>query len=219
MKPADISLYGVLDPARGRGRPLPELARKAVAGGATLIQYRDKIGMTRAMVDEARAVKAALAGTGVPLILNDRVDVALASGADGVHVGQEDMHPADARALLGDSAIIGFSIKTDQEARAAPVEMLSHVFIGGVFETASKDNPAAIGIDGWRRIAAIVRVRAPGMPIGAIAGIDATNASSLIEAGADGVAVISSLFMADDIEKAATELRDVIEDARKGRAA
>lgn len=219
MSRADITLHALVDPARARSRPLAELARQAVAGGATLVQVRDKAGATRAMVEEARAIHAALADSGVPLIVNDRVDVALACGAAGVHLGQQDMHPADARRLLGPDAIIGFSIKTEEEARAAPLEIVSHVFIGGVFDTASKDNPAAIGVEGWRRLAAMVRQRAPGMPVGAIAGIDATNAGALIAAGADGVAVISAITMAEDAEGAARELRRVIDEARRGRAA
>jgi thiamine-phosphate pyrophosphorylase len=219
MSRADITLHALVDPARARSRPLAELARQAAAGGATLVQVRDKAGASRAMVEDARAIRAALADTGVPLIVNDRVDVALACGAAGVHLGQEDMHPADARRLLGEDAIIGFSIKTEAEARAAPLEIVSHVFIGGVFETASKDNPAAIGVEGWRRLAAIVRQRAPGMPVGAIAGIDATNAGDLIAAGADGVAVISAITMAEDAQGAARELRRAIDEARRGRAA
>jgi thiamine-phosphate pyrophosphorylase len=219
MAPADITLYGIVDPARARGRALPELVRQAVTGGATLIQYRNKTGTTRAMVEEAHAIAAALAGTGVPIIVNDRVDVALACGAAGAHLGQEDMHPAAARAILGEGAVIGLSIKTEAEARSAPLDVVDHVFIGGVFETASKDNPAAIGVEGWRRLAAIVRERAPGLPVGAIAGIDATNAGSLVAAGADGVAVISALFMADDVEAAARDLRRLIDQAQAGPAA
>jgi thiamine-phosphate pyrophosphorylase len=219
VKPADITLYGIVDPARARGRALPELARQAVAGGATLIQYRNKTGTTRAAVEEARAIGAALAGSGVPLIVNDRVDVALAVGAAGVHLGQEDMHPADARRLLGEGATIGFSIKTEEEARRAPLDVVDHVFVGGVFETASKDNPAAIGVEGWKRLAAIIRQRRPGLPVGAIAGIDQTNAGALIAAGADGVAVISALFMADDVAQVTHELAQVMHQAMKGRAA
>jgi thiamine-phosphate pyrophosphorylase len=219
MSRVDISLYAILDPARARGRPLPDLARQAVAGGATLIQYRSKAGTTLAMVEEARAIKAALAGTGAPLIVNDRVDVALASGADGVHVGQEDMNPADARRLLGEGAIIGLSVKTEEEARAAPVELLDYVFVGAVFDTASKDNPVPIGVGGWGRRAAILRERAPDLAVGAISGVDATNAGDLIAAGADGVAVISAISMADDVEAAARELRHVVDEARRGRAA
>ena len=116
MNRVDLRLYGILDPERTRGRPLPDLARAAAAGGCTLIQYRDKHAGGRALVETTRALKAALAGTGVPLLVNDRVDVALAAGADGVHLGQSDMHPADARRLLGREAIVGLTLKTPAHA-------------------------------------------------------------------------------------------------------
>src|SRR3954464_9873110 len=106
-----------------------------VAGGATLIQLRDKNGSTRRMIEEARAIKAALAGSGVPLVINDRVDVALAAEADGVHLGQDDMPAQDARRLLGRLAIIGLSIKSVAQAHAAPLEAIDYAGIGGVYAT------------------------------------------------------------------------------------
>ena len=118
----DLRLNAIVDPERADGRSLGELTRLVVAGGATLIQLRDKLGSTRRMIEEARAIKAVLAGTGVPLVINDRVDVALAAGADGVHVGQDDMAAADARRLLGPTAIIGLSIKSVALANAAPLD-------------------------------------------------------------------------------------------------
>jgi thiamine-phosphate pyrophosphorylase len=108
----DVRLNAILDPEHANGRSLVDLARLAAAGGATLIQLRDKRSATRQMIEAARAIKAALAGTGVPLVVNDRVDVALIAEADGVHVGQEDMRAEDARRLLGPQAIIGLSIKS-----------------------------------------------------------------------------------------------------------
>ena len=107
-----MRLNAIVDPERANGRSLAELTRMVVAGGATLIQLRDKHGATRQMIEEARAIKAVLAGTGVPLVINDRVDVALIAEADGVHVGQDDMRVEDARRLLGPKAIIGLSIKS-----------------------------------------------------------------------------------------------------------
>lgn len=215
MNPVDLTLYGILDPERSRGRPLPQLAAEAVRGGATLLQLRDKFGDTRRMVDSARAIRAAIAGSGVQLLVNDRVDVALAAEAEGVHLGQDDMAIADARRIMGPDAIIGLSIKTLDEARAAPVELLDYACIGGVFDTASKDNPTSIGVAGWAERAEILRSRAPDMPVGAIAGIDATNTDSLIGAGADGVAIISALFMAPDVAAATRELAAIIAEARK----
>jgi thiamine-phosphate pyrophosphorylase len=208
----DLRLYALVDPERAGGHTLPDLARAVVAGGATLLQLRDKLGATRTMIESARAIKAATAGTGVPLLINDRVDVALAAGADGVHVGWDDMAVPDARRLLGRDAIIGLSMKTPEQARAAPLDLLDYVCIGGVFVTMSKDNPEPpIGIEGLRRIASEARKRAPSMPVGAIAGIDASNAGGVMAAGVDGVAVISALSMVADPAAAARDLRAVID--------
>ena len=214
MNRCDISLYGILDPERSRGRSLAELARLSVAGGVSLLQLRDKHGATRRMVETALAIKAAIRGMGVPLLVNDRVDVAMAAGADGVHLGQEDMAAEDARRLLGQDAIIGLTIKTIADVEAAPVSLIDYACIGGVFDTQSKANPDAIGIAGWQACAGLMRIRAPGLPIGAIAGIDEANAADVMRAGADGVAIISALYMADDVEVASRRLSKVVREAR-----
>ncbi len=214
----DLRLYALVDPERSGGHALPELARAVVEGGATLLQLRDKHGSTRAMVETARAIKAAVAGSGVPLLINDRVDVALAAEADGIHVGQDDMAVADARRLLGPGRIIGLSMKTVEQAQEAPLSALDYVCIGGVFATLSKDNPQPpIGVDGLRRIAAAVRARQPGFPVGAIAGIDATNAAAVMAAGVDGIAVISALSMTSDPAGAARTLRASVDGASRAQ--
>lgn len=215
----DLRLYALVDPAVSGGRPLADLAA-CIASSATLVQLRDKYGSTRAMIEEARALRAVLEPEGVPLLINDRVDVALAAEADGVHIGQDDMAPADARLLLGRGAIIGLSIKTVEQARAAPLDLLNYVAIGGVYSTTSKDNTAApIGVDGLRAIVEAIRAREPNYPICAIAGITSGNAADVISAGVDGVAVISALSLAPDPGKAAQELRAVVDSAlnRRGR--
>jgi thiamine-phosphate pyrophosphorylase len=215
---ADIRLYALVDPQRSGGHALPDLARRVVDGGATLVQLRDKLGSTRDMVERARAIKAALAGTGARLLVNDRVDVALAAGADGVHVGQDDMAAPDARSLLGAEATIGLSVKTAAQAADAPLEALDYICIGGVFATTSKDNTSApIGVAGLRSILAALRARSGDLPVGAIAGIDASNAADVIAAGADGVAVIAALSLAPDPEAAARELRAIVDRARASR--
>src|SRR6476620_2394677 len=183
----DLRLYAIVDPEHAGGHALPDLARRVAEGGATLVQLRDKRGGAREMVAQARASKAALEPLGIPFIVNDRVDVALAAGADGVHLGQEDMAVGDARRLLGREAIIGWSVKTRAEAQAAPLQHLTYVAIGAVFPTTSKDNPTHIGPGGLRQIAAKIRARAPGFPVGAIAGINDVNAADVIAAGADGI--------------------------------
>jgi thiamine-phosphate pyrophosphorylase len=215
----DVRLNAIVDPERANGRSLADLTRLVVAGGATLIQLRDKHGATRQMIEQARAIMAVLAGTGVPLVVNDRVDVALIAGADGVHVGQDDMRVEDARRLLGPNAIIGQSIKTVALANAAPLDLLDYVGVGGVYATTSKDNPnAPIGVHGLRDIVAAFRARKRDLPICGIAGIDAGNAAPVIEAGADGVAVISALSMKSDPQAAARELRSVVDAALKARS-
>ena len=215
---ADIRLYALVDPQRSGGHALPDLARRVVDGGATLVQLRDKLGSTRDMVERARAIKAALAGTGARLLVNDRVDVALAAGADGVHVGQDDMAAADARSLLGAEATIGLSVKTAAQAADAPLEVLDYICIGGVFATTSKDNTSApIGVAGLQSILAALRARSRDLPGGAIAGIDASNAADVIAAGADGVAVIAALSLAPDPGAAARELRAIVDRARASR--
>src|SRR5437763_12086903 len=161
----DLRLYALVDPERSVGRDLAVLARLVALGGATLVQLRDKHSDTRRMVARARAIKAELAPLNVPLLINDRIDVALAAGGDGAHVGQDDMAVEDARRLLGRDAIIGLSVKTVAQAEAAPVELLDYVGIGGVFATSSKDNTdPPIGPAGLARIAAVFRQRAPDLP-------------------------------------------------------
>jgi thiamine-phosphate pyrophosphorylase len=215
----DLRVYALVDPERAGGAALADLAGRVAQGGATLVQLRDKHATTRRLVDQARAIKAALAPFAVPLLVNDRPDVAFAAGADGVHVGQDDMAPQDARALLGPQAIIGQSIKTVAQAQAAPIDVLDYVCVGGVFATSSKDNPdPPIGVAGLAAIVQILRARAPRMPVGAIAGIDEANAADVVAAGADGVAVISALSLAADPAAAARALRGIVDRAIAARA-
>jgi thiamine-phosphate pyrophosphorylase len=208
----DIRLYGLLDPERAGGRPLGVLAQRLAEGGTTLVQLRDKRASTRSLVGQAKDLQAVLAPYAIPLIVNDRVDVTLAAQADGVHVGQDDMEPQDARRLLGPRAIIGLSVKSLAQAEAAPIEVLDYICIGGVFATSSKDNPdPPIGLAGFRTILARIRQRAPGLPVGAIAGIDESNAAEVMAIGADGIAVISALALAPDVGKAARTLRSIVD--------
>jgi thiamine-phosphate pyrophosphorylase len=212
VKSVDLRLNAILDPDRAGGHDLAGLARRVVDGGATLVQLRDKRSDTRAMIETARAIKAALAPSGVPFVVNDRVDVALAAGADGVHLGPEDMAVDDARRLLGPDAIIGLSIKTVEAAEAAPVDLIDYAGIGGVYATLSKQQKSApIGPAGFARVAGALRRRAPALPFCGIAGIDAGNAGAVIAAGADGVAVISALSLTPDPAGAARGLREIVD--------
>ena len=217
---ADLSLYVLIDPAQARGRSLAEIAAAAARGGATLIQLRDKTGTTRAMIEAARAIMEALAGSGVALLVNDRVDVALAAEADGVHLGREDMEPRAARALLGRSAIIGATVRSEADVAALQPEATDYVCIGGVFATSSKDNPdPPVGVAGFARLAELARAKAPDIPVGAIAGINEQNAAEVIGGGADGIAIVSAVTSAADPEAAARNLRGIVEAARAGRTA
>jgi thiamine-phosphate pyrophosphorylase len=212
----DVRLNAIVDPERAGGRSLAELARQCAEGGATLIQLRDKVSETRAMVAQARAIKQALAPFRVLFVVNDRVDVALAAAADGVHLGQDDMAVEDARRLLGPGAIVGLSVKNVGEAEGAPVDLIDYVGSGGVYATLSKQqkNPP-IGPEGLARNIAVLRRRAQAwnkeLPVCGIAGIDAGNAGAVIGAGADGVAVISALSLAGDPAAAARGLRQVVD--------
>ncbi len=211
----DVSLYVLVDPAVARGKPLAALAAAAAKGGATLVQLRDKTGTTERLVAEAQAIREALRGSRVPFIVNDRVDVALAATADGVHVGRDDLDPATARRLLGPRAIIGVSIKSEADVAKLPHGAVDYACIGGVFATTSKDNPdRPIGLDGLRRLREVLRARAPELPVGAIAGINEENAAAVICAGADGIAVISAVIAAADAEAAARRLAALVNAAR-----
>jgi thiamine-phosphate pyrophosphorylase len=208
----DVRLNAIVDPERAGGHALADLARLCAEGGATLVQLRDKVSETRAMIEEARAIKNALVPSAVPFVVNDRVDVALAAGADGVHLGQDDMAVEDARRLLGPGAIVGLSVKSVAEADAAPLDLIDYVGSGGVFVTLSKaQKNAPIGPSGLARIVAALRQRAAKLPVAGIAGIDATNAAEVIAAGADGIAVISALSLAPDPAAAARGLRAIVD--------
>lgn len=212
-KSFDLSLYVVIGPAHCAGRDMAEVAVEAVRGGATMVQLRDKASGTGRMVHDARRLKDCLAPLGVPLLINDRVDVALAAGADGVHIGQQDMGPVDARRLLGRDAIIGVTVKTRHEAEAIPYDAVDYASIGGVFATASKQNPdPPIGLDGLASIAAIID-----LPLIAIAGITTETTAPVINVGVCGVAVISAVCAAPDPRAAAAELRGLVDGAKAAR--
>lgn len=213
----DLRVYAIVDPEVSGGHDLADLSRQLAAGGVTLVQLRDKLSDTKVMVERARAVKAALGK--VPLLINDRVDVALACGADGVHIGWDDMSPAGARRLLGPDAIIGLTINSPQRADATDLDLIDYAGIGGVYGTTSKSTKnKPIGIEGMAQVIEALRRRKPGFQTCGIAGINAGNAAPVIEAGADGVSVISALSLAPDPEKEARELLGVVDAALAKRA-
>jgi len=214
----DLRLYVVLDMPGEQVGDLPAIAAKAAEGGATLFQLRAKTASTRAQIDAARAIHTAIGGR-APLLLNDRVDVALAAGAEGVHVGHGDISASEARAILGPSAIVGLTVHTAAEAADAPVEAIDYASIGGVFRTMTKTNPhPPIGVDGFRALAGDVHRRRPDLPVCAIAGITVEAVPALVAAGAAGVAVVSAVTAAVDPAAAVRQIRSAVEAARAGRS-
>ena len=203
----DWRLYLVTDRGLARGRPIAGVVEAAVRGGATAVQLREKSCGTRDFVQLGRELKKLLAPFGVPLIINDRVDIALEIGADGVHIGQQDMDYEGARRLLGPGAIIGLSIETIEQARAAVPLDVDYLGVGPVFATATKmDAAPPLGVAALAEIRAITR-----QTIVAIGGIGLENARQAIDSGADGVAVVSAICAAEDPERTARELRQAID--------
>ena len=212
----DLRVYAIVDPEVSGGHDLVELSRKLAAGGTTLVQLRDKLSDTKVMVERARAIKKALGK--VPLLINDRVDVALAAGADGVHIGWDDMAPEDTRRLLGPDAIIGLTINSPQRADATNLALIDYAGIGGIYGTTSKATKnTPIGTAGLKRVIEALRRKQPGFATCGIAGINAANAAPVIEAGADGVSVISALSLAKDPQAASRELLGVVDTALEKR--
>lgn len=206
----DLTLYLVTDPRLVAARGLMSVVEAAVKGGATIVQLRDPHAHGRALVEQARALKALLAPLSIPLIINDRVDVAIAAGADGVHLGQDDMAPGDARALLGPGPILGLSVGNPAEHAASDLAGVDYLGVGPVKATGTKaDAGAAIGPAGVAAVRALTR-----LPMVGIGGLDATSVPEVIRAGADGVAVVSAICAAPDPEAAARALRQAIAAAR-----
>lgn len=210
MRRFDLSLYLVLDPGLCAGIGMVATARAAVAGGVTTVQLRDKDGTTAARVETGRALKAALAGTGVPLIVNDDIEAAIAIGADGVHVGQGDVAALEARRRIGRDMILGLSISTVGEASSVDPTIVDHVGVGPVFPTATKPgHRPAIGLAGLAAVCA-----ASPVPAVAIGGLKAEYAGACLTAGAHGIAVVSAICGQPDPRGAAAALALCTKEAR-----
>jgi thiamine-phosphate pyrophosphorylase len=196
---ARLRLCLVTDRGLARGRSVIDVALAAARGGATMVQLREKEATTRAFVDEARALKQALAPLGVKLAINDRLDVALAVDADGLHVGQSDIAVEDARRLLGPGKFIGLSITEVEQALRPDARAADYLGVGPIYAQRTKGDAAApLGIDGLRRIRGLTHA-----PIVAIGGLTPDNSAAALAAGADGLAVVSAIVAADDPEAAA----------------
>lgn len=203
----DLGLYLVTDRELCHGRPVVQIVEAALRGGVSCVQLREKSIPIGAFLEVARSIKAILAPRGVPLIINDRVDVALAAGADGVHLGQNDMSYPDARRVLGPGAIIGLSIESMEQALEAEEWDVDYLGVSPVFATPTKpEAKTAWGLDGLRRLR-----RCSGHVLMAIGGINPTNAAQVLEAGADGLAVVSAICSAPDPEAASRRLREAVD--------
>ena len=195
MKPAiDYSIYLVTDEACLHGRPLLECVEEALAAGVTLVQYRAKAADGGVLYAEACRLKELCDKYSVPLIINDRLDIALAVGAAGVHLGQDDLPCAVARRLLGEDFIIGVSAHNPAEAVQAVSEGADYLGCGAVFGTATKHDVAKLGLENLRAIRKAVAV-----PMVGIGGITADNYAEVLATGADGAAIVSGILARDDI--------------------
>lgn len=194
-------LYAVTDRAWLGGRRLEDDVEKALRGGATFLQIREKELDDAAFLEQAKAVKAVAGRYGVPFVVNDNVAVAKAVDADGVHVGQSDMEAGDVRAQLGPDKIIGVSVQTVEQAVLAEKRGADYLGVGAVFPTATKQDAAEVSFETLREICGTVSI-----PVVAIGGIHSENVMELAGSGIAGVAVVSAIFAAADIESAAAEL-------------
>jgi thiamine-phosphate pyrophosphorylase len=207
----EYGLYVVTDEGLSRGLTHTQIARQALAGGADAIQLRDKGLAGRRLMEHARAIRRLTHKAGKLFIVNDRLDVALASGADGVHLGQEDMGLADARSISPKGFLIGVTVHDVREARAAEKGGADYLGLSPIFATGSKgDAGSACGLETLRKVK-----RAVSVPVVAIGGITFANARDVLEAGADGLAVISAVVSQPDVEAAARALKAVITQFRK----
>ncbi|MBO6770228.1 MAG: thiamine phosphate synthase [Pseudomonadota bacterium] len=210
MTSFDLSLYLVLDPELCRTHSMVETTLAAIAGGATIVQLRDKRAGTEGLIRIGRELMDAMRGTGVPLIVNDDIDAAIAIGADGLHVGQDDLPTKTARDRLGPDKIIGLSIEDETVARKVDRSIVDYVGIGPVFATPTKpDHKPAIGFDGLANL-----VRIAGLPSVAIGGLKRDHVDPVFEAGANGIAVVSAICGQPDPEGATRKISDAIK-ARK----
>lgn len=204
MNSIDLSLYLVTNRKDMSFEQFFGLILESIKGGVTVVQLREKNTSFEQFVEIASALKSLLMPLQIPLIINDRIDVALASHADGVHLGQSDHHVKSAREILGKSAIIGLSIETHSQAIEAIQEPVDYIAVSPVFPTLTKlDCSVHLGIEGLKSVCAI----SP-FPVIAIGGIDASNAHLIFDAGAKGVAVVSAIFDAPCPKTAAQKIRE-----------
>jgi len=203
----DLSLYLVTDHSLSKGRPIEWIVEEAVKGGVTMVQLREKYCNTDDFLKLAVKLKEILKPYNVPLIINDRIDIVLAANADGLHIGQSDMPYHMARQKLGYEKIIGLSVETLSQAKEADLLDVDYIGISPVFATVTKtDISTPLGLEGIREIASFTK-----HPIVGIGGINVMNTKAVIDAGANGVAVVSAICLANNPQQAAFELKNEIQ--------
>ncbi|MDR2915887.1 MAG: thiamine phosphate synthase [Tannerella sp.] len=207
MGPFDLSLYLVTDRSLSLGRPLEYVVEEAVKGGVSMVQLREKNCSSNEFYQQAVLLKKCLEPYRIPLIINDRLDIALACDADGLHIGQHDLPYPVARKLFGKDKIIGLSVESIQDAFNANDLDVDYIGISPVFDTQTKtDIVFPLGLEGVREISKISR-----HPSVAIGGINKINAAEVINAGADGISVVSAIMSAESPREAASELRRIVD--------
>lgn len=206
----DYSIYLVTDEGCLQGRALLDCVREALDGGVTLVQYRAKTASSAEMYNEALQLKALCDSFKVPLIINDRLDIAMAVGAAGVHLGQDDLPCVAARKILGEDYIIGVSAHNPAEAKAALQSGADYLGCGAVFGTATKADVKKLGTDG---LAAICKAK--GLPVVGIGGVTADNYREVRAAGADGAAIVSGILAQPDIRATVRAIAKVSQEFAK----
>lgn len=213
MKKEELQVYLVTDPDLAAGKDLSAIVEQAVKGGVSMVQIREKKASTLDFYQQALAIKKILRPYKVPLIINDRLDIALAVDAEGLHIGQSDLPYAIARQLLGKDKIIGLSVENIEQAKEANELDVDYIGLSPVFSTQTKEDIAKpLELEGIREIASFTK-----HPTVAIGGINKENTASILGAGADGVAVVSAIICSDTPELAAKELADEVEKGIKNR--
>jgi len=212
LKPFDLSVYLITDTRLSRGRSIEDIVTGAINGGATCIQLREKDLSTRELYNKAKILRELTWQKGITFIVNDRLDIAMAVEADGVHLGQDDLPAAVGRCILPPRMILGITARNLPQALQFERDGASYLGVGAVYGTETKDNTGTpIGLQGLAEIARGVKI-----PVVGIGGINAQRAGEVIRAGAKGVAVVSAIVAAADVAAATQEIAQAVNDARAG---
>lgn len=194
----DPSIYFVADPDACGGRCIVDVVTEAIAGGVTMVQYRNKTSQKPVIAAEAAMLSEIVKAAGIPFLINDHADIAQAVGADGVHLGQDDMPPAEARKILGSEAIIGLTAFTTEQIGAADPQIVDYIGTGPVYPTKTDKGKPVLGPEGFKKL-----VEFSPLPVVGIGGITPENAQAVRDAGAAGVAMMRSVSEAENVKRAA----------------